>query len=1373
MRKQSVFAVAVCLGTLFLSAAWAVAEEKGELKADERTLALWHMNEAAWTGAGDEVKDASGNGNHGTAKGGATTTAKGRFGRCARFGAEGQYVGLPNRDGRLTLFDKSYTLEAWIKTNDAKQKWQTIYSSGPGSHSGFHCYLHGGKIYFYTYINGDHKKLKTLWSPRLEEGTWYYVAVTRDIKTGQTILYVNGARKASFKALGTSGAKDARAKTIGSRKSFFNGCIDEVRLSTVARTAKEIREHYRSAPHAPADKARPGKTTANAAPPRPASLSGRSAFASSAKLKPFKPLRTLYVSPRGNDSNDGLSPDKPMRTLVKAARRVKPGDLVLVSGGTYVGWVKLAKPGTAEHPIVWRAAPGETALLTYGNRPTGWKKVKGTRFTWSVRYKGVASTVWEDRTVTRYVSVGDLATLDELPASFHYDEAKQLLSVHCLRGSAPDEAVLVVNDHIVKMRPTKTRKFPRLYPHVKGFFVVAPYNHVEGFMVNYTPYGIQVRSAHCEIRDNTVYGCWTGIGTLYSGAGNVLENNECYLNDWNGLYVSGCSDVLVRNNLCWHNGARGPLRKRGGAVAHNLSLYGGVKNAKVVGNTAIWDGRHGHLWRYKGPSGKIVTKHNVLVGGMGLSTCNKMSLCANNTVVGGFMTQYSRSAIDGRRHPLTPEGAKKWYGGTARDNLYLKQIRNAPKACFADPGRHDYRLRVDSPHLGKGAFPDPAAVRYVSPKGNDAHDGQTPKTAWKTIAKAASSAQPGETVYVMPGTYAESVTISLKGTAEKSIAFKTYGRGYVTLDGKGRNAHGIALKGASHILLDGFIVKGFKKSCIQIEGGSDIRMVENVADGAETGIAITGARNVAVLNNTLTHCRSGLQAAGVQGQLILRNNLFADIAGSPIALDDSASGSLISEKNAFAGPKAEAQLAVWHTQVQEAHPSVATQVTLSEEYLPTTGHRLSFAGLGHKPIGARGAPPYSAPVKVEDFRAAAVFPTYAVVSLKTPCDFADAELNLKLPNGDERPLSVKQGWKVKLPVLTAKLTDLTPGKRYALRVNVYTETGRKGYAQTTFNTPTSVRGPSKLYVSTKGSDRNDGKDARHPLRTLKAAAYAACPGDNVLVGPGLYPESLTLWCSGVSEKQPLTFRSAEPGKAVIAPSRLTPNAIVIRDLKHIVIDGFRIRTATVGGVAIRLRGAEDIVFTNNISRYGCVDAWDSRRVVVRNNFFFKTWHAVSAYRCEDFTVDHNTCHRGLISGIYLRGPLDARWQVTNNIFADVIDPDKSNAVINIGNPSKNVICDYNLYWRKLCPKMGLFGFRRTRAGKPIGWSRQDAKTVDDLHKMFGIGAHSKFGDPMFMDIGKGDYRLKPGSPAVGMAADGGDVGMRNPPPWLAPRNSGL
>lgn len=236
--------VAVTFSGVFCVAfASAAVGVKGEFKADEHTIALWHLNEAAWTGAAGEVKDASGNAHHGTAAGGATTAAAGRFGRCADFTEKPRYVAFDNGDGRMDLCDKSYSLELWLKPGDFKEQYQPLYNCSSRSRAGFHVYFHGRKIYYHTSIGG---KWQALWSPKLALNEWYYVAVTRDFKTGETILYVNGEKADAFTVVGQPDEKDGLSHTLGNPNAP-TGLIDEVRISGIARTAQDIRAYFAGA----------------------------------------------------------------------------------------------------------------------------------------------------------------------------------------------------------------------------------------------------------------------------------------------------------------------------------------------------------------------------------------------------------------------------------------------------------------------------------------------------------------------------------------------------------------------------------------------------------------------------------------------------------------------------------------------------------------------------------------------------------------------------------------------------------------------------------------------------------------------------------------------------------------------------------------------------------------------------------------------------------------------------------------------------------------------------------------------------------------------------------------------------------------------
>ena len=71
----------------------------------------------------------------------------------------------------------------------------------------------------------------------------------------------------------------------------------------------------------------------------------------------------------------------------------------------------------------------------------------------------------------------------------------------------------------------------------------------------------------------------------------------------------------------------------------------------------------------------------------------------------------------------------------------------------------------------------------------------------------------------------------------------------------------------------------------------------------------------------------------------------------------------------------------------------------------------------------------------------------------------------------------------------------------------------------------------KYYVNCEAVQDGCG-DEKHPFRTISEAAERALPGDEVLVYPGIYRENVNPKHAG-TEKERITYKSVEPGKAVI------------------------------------------------------------------------------------------------------------------------------------------------------------------------------------------------------------------------------------------------
>jgi hypothetical protein len=96
------------------------------------------------------------------------------------------------------------------------------------------------------------------------------------------------------------------------------------------------------------------------------------------------PAREIVVDaahPQAADTNPG-TPERPLKTVAKAAAQAEPGDTVLVGPGVYREYVRLTKSGTAAAPIVIQArTPGKT-VLTGADVIKGWARVPGDAPIW-------------------------------------------------------------------------------------------------------------------------------------------------------------------------------------------------------------------------------------------------------------------------------------------------------------------------------------------------------------------------------------------------------------------------------------------------------------------------------------------------------------------------------------------------------------------------------------------------------------------------------------------------------------------------------------------------------------------------------------------------------------------------------------------------------------------------------------------------------------------------------------------------------------------------------------------------------------------------------------------------------------------------------
>ncbi len=232
---------------------------------DEHTVLLLNFEEDSLVRAGGElvkVTDLSGNGNDAlvnTQGGEAATTpppsgppevVEGKFGKALYFDGANHLEVVNSESVEIT---EQLTIEAWIKPE--------VLSLGADSMTVLtkdcSCYMVLRENGFLaTYFYGVEPSGYHLSKDALKAGEWTHVAITYD--GTQVTLYVNAEVATEIGAGGeimlASDGRDPQSIGIGCEvrvpdrgepnQRFFQGAIDEIRISNVARTSNEIKESF-------------------------------------------------------------------------------------------------------------------------------------------------------------------------------------------------------------------------------------------------------------------------------------------------------------------------------------------------------------------------------------------------------------------------------------------------------------------------------------------------------------------------------------------------------------------------------------------------------------------------------------------------------------------------------------------------------------------------------------------------------------------------------------------------------------------------------------------------------------------------------------------------------------------------------------------------------------------------------------------------------------------------------------------------------------------------------------------------------------------------------------------------------------------------
>jgi len=175
-----------------------------------------------------------------------------------------------------------------------------------------------------------------------------------------------------------------------------------------------------------------------------------------------------------------------------------------------------------------------------------------------------------------------------------------------------------------------------------------------------------------------------------------------------------------------------------------------------------------------------------------------------------------------------------------------------------------------------------ASVLYVDANSStcSASGGGTVGTPYCTITSAAKVAQPGQTVLVAAGTYAEQVTPARSGSADLPIAFVAAAGPPVVVTGSPTGS-GFKLSSRSWITVTGFTVSDTYSHGISATSGGHLTITDNTVSGAgspvsgyaKRGIYLSGITDSVVSDNVTHHnSEAGIYLDGSSARITVSGN---------------------------------------------------------------------------------------------------------------------------------------------------------------------------------------------------------------------------------------------------------------------------------------------------------------------------------------------------------------------------------------------------------------------------------------------------------------------------------------------------------------------
>ena len=274
---------------------------------------------------------------------------------------------------------------------------------------------------------------------------------------------------------------------------------------------------------------------------------------------PAATYEVAQLNPQASDNGDG-TPERPWKTITKAAGKAGPGDTVVVRDGIYREQVVVKQNGTAQAPILFEAAAGAQVVLTGADQLAGWQKAGGAqpiyRVPWTHRFIGWSTNMTHPddayhRLIGRCEQVAidgyllrQVLEADQLaPGTFFADIPNQTLQVWDL-GNRDLNKVLVeasVRQEVFRMEGD--------YVQTRGLRF--------RFAANMAQHGAVVLAGRHDMLEDCTMEDMNSSGATF--AAEHLEVRRCVFRDNGqmGFGANGAHDLLFTECLVENNNTKG------------------------------------------------------------------------------------------------------------------------------------------------------------------------------------------------------------------------------------------------------------------------------------------------------------------------------------------------------------------------------------------------------------------------------------------------------------------------------------------------------------------------------------------------------------------------------------------------------------------------------------------------------------------------------------------------------------------------------------------------------------------------------------------------------------------------------------------------